>query len=94
MVITGLQLAQGEMIPRWYGIAYYSPYSDHAICYPIPVNLIVRWLRNLLWAMKRGKEDALSEAYRRGRTDLRSAEERESQRVARVISAIKCKPSS
>lgn len=89
MKITRLQVAEGEMAPWWYGAAYYSCYADYTVCYPVPFNLIVRWSRNLWWALKRGKEDALSEAYIRGRRDLRSAEHKENQRVAAVIQLIK-----
>ena len=66
MKVTGLKLAQGYQMPFWYGAAYYSPYSDHLICYPIPLNLVVRWARALWWALKRCKHDDLSAAYSAG----------------------------
>ena len=89
MKITGIQIAEGYVIPWWCGIAYYSPCSDHSICYPIPINLIVRFGRSAWWAMKSGKSDALSKAYNAGRksgaTDLRSYERKQNQRVAEVL---------
>jgi hypothetical protein len=54
------------MMPSWYGLAYYEPYRDEQVCYPIPFNLVVRWARDLAWLVKRGKKSALSEAYERG----------------------------
>ena len=93
MKLTGKQVAQGEMAPWWYGVAYYYPCSDYTVCYPVPFNLIVRWSRATWWALRRGKEDALSEAYARGRTEgrreRRSDEERENQRVAGVIRRVR-----
>lgn len=37
----------GEIIPFWYGVAYWEYDSYHAVAYPIPINLIVRFFRNL-----------------------------------------------
>ena len=68
MKLTGLQVAQGEAAPWWYGVAYYSPYSDHVVCYPVPLNLLVRWCRNIWWLLRRGKRDALAKAYAAGRS--------------------------
>lgn len=75
MKLSGLQLAQGEVAPWWYGVAYYSPYSDHVFCYPVPINLIVRASLWAWWQLRRGKPDALAQAYQRGKADSRKLTE-------------------
>jgi hypothetical protein len=60
----------GEEIPSGYGIAYHDYYFPYAIAYPIPLNLIVRFLR-WLWhetiRLRRTKfDEMLTEAYRKG----------------------------
>ncbi len=67
MKLNGIQIAEGEAAPWWYGVAYYSAYADYIVCYPVPINLVVRWSRDIWWGLRRGKEDALSQAYQRGK---------------------------
>jgi hypothetical protein len=51
MKITRLQLHEGALIPKWYGVAYWRWDTDVAICYPIPWNLVVRYWNLLrIWA--------------------------------------------
>lgn len=69
MRLTGLEVANGTMLPRWYGFSYYEPHMDSQVAYPIPFNLFVRWGRDFAWFIKRGKKDALAEAYDRGYGD-------------------------
>jgi len=45
MKISRLKLAEYEAMPRWYGLAYWDFPRAEAICYPIPLNLIVRAIR-------------------------------------------------
>ncbi len=85
MKITGMQIAEGYELPWWAGVSYYSPYTDHSVCYPVPFNLIVRWMRSAWWAMKKGKSDALSDAYSAGRRDLRSEEVKQNHRLANIL---------
>jgi flagellar biosynthesis/type III secretory pathway protein FliH len=66
MRLTSRQVRQGEMMPRFYGLAYYEFHRDEQVAYLIPFNLIVRWARDLAWLVKRGKKSALSESYERG----------------------------
>lgn len=91
--VTGMKLAEGYRLPWYMGVAYYSPCSDHFICYPVPINLLVRWSRNAWWALKAGKHDALSKAYQDGRkvgrAEFRAEEARHNQRVADVIRMVK-----
>ena len=90
MRLTGMQLVEGEMAPWWYGMAYYSPYTNHVVYYPVPINLVVRWSRALWWALRSGKPDALAKAYgcgfSEGRRERKNDEQRQNQRVADIIS--------
>lgn len=40
---------EGEAIPKYYGIAYRDYLRYQAVCYPIVLNLIIRYLREA-WA--------------------------------------------
>lgn len=67
-VVTAKQvLAEGEACPFWYGIAYYEFDRDCRVAYPVPLHLLVRWLR-VAWTWIRfgGWTGALDYAYRRG----------------------------
>lgn len=66
MRLTGRQVSQGELMPKWYGLAIYEPWSDTQICYPIPLNLLYRWYDALRWKVKRGKDTALHVAWSSG----------------------------
>ncbi len=37
---------EAVVVPWWLGLAYWRWDREEAVCYPIPVNLIVRWARN------------------------------------------------
>jgi len=43
------ELEEGGLLPRGFGIAYYEYYSNHVICYPIPLNLFINWGRKLYY---------------------------------------------
>jgi len=67
-------IREGEMIPKYYGIAYRNWDSLTAVCYPIPLNLIVGiWDRSILWLKhghklyENGYSKGYSEGYRGGR---------------------------
>jgi hypothetical protein len=39
-----------DVIPRGYGVAYRAWDRDGAVCYPIPLNWLVRWARGaMIW---------------------------------------------
>jgi len=38
---------EGERIPTGYGIAYFDFWKDGLVCYPIPLNILIRSLRIL-----------------------------------------------
>jgi hypothetical protein len=78
MKVSSERLAEGYILPFWYGIAYYDICSDYRICYPIPLNLLVRWIRDFFWAIKRPseKKEALNKAYHMGKADARKGHTR------------------
>lgn len=41
----------GGMRPKGYGVAWYEFNMDHYVCYPVPFNLIARWLRDTWYLM-------------------------------------------
>lgn len=38
-----------EMAPWGYGLAYREFNMNVAVCYPVPLNLVIRWARNLFF---------------------------------------------
>jgi hypothetical protein len=42
----------GERVPRGYGIAYRDFLMDAVVCYPVPLNWLVRWGRDLARRLK------------------------------------------
>jgi len=75
------EIQQGEACVWWYGVAWEDFSRLVYVCYPIPINLILRWLRNI-WSFafypKNHKEkEAYQLGYKKGResfsTDLGKA---------------------
>jgi hypothetical protein len=55
---------EGEMIPRLYGVAYRNPIGDYTVCYPVPLNWLVRYGRILWWKLAIPKDlDSLERRY-------------------------------
>jgi len=52
-----------ETPPMGYGVAYHDFYRQCAICYPIPLNLLIGVLRRLYLWMERGIGPTKREAY-------------------------------
>ncbi len=79
---------QGEEWPRFYGLAYWSP-NYFAVCYPVPINLIVRLWHKIEWwhhkYIKRGDwlESPFHEAFACGLKEGRQRVERQAQDDAR-----------
>jgi len=72
------ELRRMDSIPKWYGVAYLNDYCMTAICYPIPLNLIVRLWKDIIWSLKIGcfksqREEALIKAHNSGREDMRES---------------------
>src|SRR5258706_11965072 len=86
MIITAMQLHEGERLPHCYGIAWALPQELAYICLPIPFNVIARgfrdfWLRLqfpqgadvLTKCWQDGQTLGLAQGYRQGReSGLRS----------------------
>ena len=47
MRFTEEYLFDQGVVPRWYGLSYRVDYMFVSVFYPIPFNLIVRWVRNI-----------------------------------------------
>jgi len=45
---------RGECIPRGYGLAYKCDYGMIDICYPIPLNIVVRLWHEIYYKLERG----------------------------------------
>jgi hypothetical protein len=52
--LTWLQLTEGAMIPRGWGIAYYDLHCARATILPIPLNWVAGILREFWFQVKRG----------------------------------------
>ncbi|HVN79662.1 MAG TPA: hypothetical protein VMW38_11745 [Terriglobia bacterium] len=74
MNISRLQLiGQGEMLPRFYRVAYYDPCRELAVCFPFGIHWIVmfaHWLyeATIIYNPTR-LEKYIQEAYRRGKAE-------------------------
>ena len=71
MITKRLIAYQGEMIPKYYGVAYYEPDRDMVVLCLMPINLIVRLLHEIHWWMKQGFgrgqiERSYSKGYNQG----------------------------
>lgn len=67
-------VSPGEIIPPGYGLAYHAYDRDLSVCYPVPLNLAVRWARDAWYWLRIGlarrsptpTDRALYDAYQRG----------------------------
>lgn len=67
-------IKDGEIIPFWYGYAYYDFNRDCAAYCPVPINFLVagaRWLGRKWWEFKglSRKFNSTQDAYSRGKHD-------------------------
>jgi hypothetical protein len=61
------RIKQGEVIPRWYGIAYWEDLGNVAVCAPIPFNALVCIGRNIVrFFILFGKYDIAMKEYIQG----------------------------
>lgn len=71
--ILQLGVFEGYRPPFWYGLAWWSPMSRMAICYPIPLNWIMWALREIYWFIKvtprQYNHPLWKEGYKVGRRD-------------------------
>jgi len=67
------EIKEGEPIPKFYGISYLEPNRLGAICYPIPLNILIGYIRKIYlwflsgWDFKTGYEKGFSEGLVSGR---------------------------
>ena len=66
-IISARYLAEGESLPRWYGIAWWLPNEHAAYCLPVPLNRLVGAFRNwwLTWRLP-VENDPILQAYQDG----------------------------
>ena len=62
---------EGDRIPWWLGLAYWEWGMNVAVCFPIPLNLIVRWARDGYFWIKATRhpgwlDNQRAEAYNAG----------------------------
>lgn len=55
-----MKINEGEIIPKFYGVAYYELYSNKAIVYPIPFNFILCFLIRIARFLTRFLKGGLS----------------------------------
>jgi len=67
-IVSGQAVKYGGLIPRGYGISYWK--YDRAVCYPLGINLIVRFFYKFMDRVRRPapskREDKILEAYMDG----------------------------
>ena len=83
-------IAEGGVIPRWYGVAWYCPYSCRVYCLPVPVNKLAGLCRNVWLWMKRPMSDPITDAYNYGK-NIGAAEGYDAgcQHVLNLIATVK-----
>lgn len=70
MLLTHRSQYEGELPPRFYGVAYRHPDMRAIVYYLIPLNLFARWGRGFWYWVAAGRgnrwERALADAYSKG----------------------------
>ena len=68
------EVRKGEVIPEWYGVAWVRWEVDEAICYPMPLNLLIAaaraiaiWMRYGYRAVPYNARDAYAQGLRDGK---------------------------
>ena len=62
------EIPEGAVMPAWYGVAYVRLDRMIAVAWPIPLNVLVSWLRTVWTILRRFgvAHDPLMTAYQRG----------------------------
>jgi hypothetical protein len=72
----------GGLIPRGYGIAWYCPDRHAAVCAPVPLNVLLAWLRRVYAALAaKAAPDRIERAYDHGYADGRDEEQAHWERL-------------
>jgi hypothetical protein len=56
LIVKRREIIEGSIIPRFYGIAYAEWNRRVFVCYPVPINLIVHWARELWFWVIGGRQ--------------------------------------
>ena len=56
MIVKRKEIIEGSIIPRFYGVAYVEWSRRVFVCYPVPLNLIVHWARELWFWLISGRQ--------------------------------------
>jgi len=76
------RIADGEMIPRFYGLAWRDYYRNKAVCLPLGFNLIAGLVRSVYVSLMHGSKAVASnprDAYHQGLAAGRASVEKQSQ---------------
>jgi hypothetical protein len=81
MRVTQERMHDGYVKPWWWGLAYQDFLTNCFVIYPIPMNLIVRWSRDLFFLVKgytlRGYRERIEKlAFVRGHQEGAASERR------------------
>ncbi len=52
MILTHKQIREGDLIPRFYGVAYQDFIHSTIVCYPYPFNIVVQYWRKRWMALR------------------------------------------
>jgi hypothetical protein len=66
MKIRQEDILDGEMMPRWYAVAYRDDYRNVLHCYPVGIHLVVQLWEWLAWKIARAKHYSLMRRPMRG----------------------------
>lgn len=77
MRIPKTRFQETDPIPTGFGLCYWDFKKYEAVCYPIPFNVLIAWLRDtyfklFIWSDKTKTERILKRAYFRGLKNGRS----------------------
>jgi len=74
--VIAWEVAECELLPRGYGVAWWYVHKKSAICLPCGLHLIIGAARNAyVWFVTRRTPDAIERAYRLGLQDGRRSAE-------------------
>lgn len=64
-------IQEGEEVYQGYGLAWRLPYKRVSVCYPIPLNWVFRFFRDVYWRLMMGnqREDIFTKVYNAGFRD-------------------------
>jgi hypothetical protein len=72
------RIAENEIIPAWYGVAWHSDYERVKICMPMPANMIAAAIYRIYWWLRLGgypvrsnPREAFAQGFRAGTTAMK-----------------------